>query len=189
MRRHTLALPAVVLVLIGLTACATPRGSSAAPGGTASGTTSAPSPTTTATIETVTVTETKAIPFTVTTVNDSTISQGQTVVRTPGVDGVRTLTYQVTMTNGRETDRKLVNDVVTTPPVAQVNAVGTKVAVRQPPAQSCDPNYAGACVPIASDVDCAGGSGNGPAYVRGPVTVVGQDIYDLDSDNDGIGCE
>ena len=35
--------------------------------------------------------------------------------------------------------------------------------------QSCDPNYTGACVPIASDVDCAGGSGNGPAYVAGPV--------------------
>ncbi|MFF2844347.1 hypothetical protein [Paenarthrobacter sp. NPDC057981] len=58
------------------------------------------------------------------------------------------------------------------------------------PAQSgCDPNYAGACVPIASDVDCAGGKGNGPAYVRGPVTVIGSDIYGLDNDHDGIGCE
>ncbi len=56
-------------------------------------------------------------------------------------------------------------------------------------AQGCDPNYAGACVPIASDVDCAGGSGNGPAYVRGPVRVVGQDIYGLDRDGNGIGCE
>ena len=53
---------------------------------------------------------------------------------------------------------------------------------------SCDPNYR-PCVPIASDVDCAGGSGNGPAYVRGPVTVVGTDIYGLDRDGDGIGCE
>jgi hypothetical protein len=57
-------------------------------------------------------------------------------------------------------------------------------------ASQCDPNYSGACVPIASDVDCEGGSGNGPAYVRGPVTVVGEDIYGLDGkDNDGIGCE
>ena len=52
----------------------------------------------------------------------------------------------------------------------------------------CDPNYSG-CVPIASDVDCAGGSGNGPAYVRGPVQVIGRDIYDLDADHDGVGCE
>jgi hypothetical protein len=61
-----------------------------------------------------------------------------------------------------------------------------------PPAaapSNCDPNYSGACVPIAPDVDCAGGNGNGPAYVQGPVTVTGSDIYRLDSNNDGVGCE
>jgi hypothetical protein len=58
-----------------------------------------------------------------------------------------------------------------------------------PTTSNCDPNYAGACVPIASDVDCAGGSGNGPEYVQGPVRVVGTDIYDLDRDGDGIGCD
>jgi hypothetical protein len=55
-------------------------------------------------------------------------------------------------------------------------------------AQGCDPNYS-PCVPVARDVDCAAGSGNGPAYVVGPVTVIGSDIYDLDRDGDGIGCE
>ncbi|RUU26691.1 MAG: hypothetical protein E5W78_08785 [Mesorhizobium sp.] len=55
--------------------------------------------------------------------------------------------------------------------------------------QACDPNYTGSCVPIASDVDCSSGSGNGPAYVSGPVNVVGADIYNLDRDHDGIGCE
>lgn len=59
-----------------------------------------------------------------------------------------------------------------------------------PPGSSdCDPNYSGACVPIASDVDCAGGRGNGPAYVQGPVSVVGKDIYGLDNNHDGVGCE
>lgn len=53
----------------------------------------------------------------------------------------------------------------------------------------CHPNYSGGCVPIASDVDCAGGSGNGPAFVRGPVLVIGRDVYRLDRDKDGIGCE
>ncbi len=52
---------------------------------------------------------------------------------------------------------------------------------------SCDPHYSGR-VPIASDVDCAGGSGNGPAYT-GYTTVIGSDIYDLDSDGDGQACE
>ncbi|MBM0238668.1 hypothetical protein JNW88_18680 [Micromonospora sp. ATA32] len=28
-----------------------------------------------------------------------------------------------------------------------------------------------------------------PAYVDGPVRVVGSDIYDLDRDGDGIGCD
>lgn len=56
-------------------------------------------------------------------------------------------------------------------------------------AEPCDSNYSGACVPIASDVDCAGGSGNGPAYVAGPVSVVGNDIYGLDRDGDGVGCQ
>ncbi|WP_202970597.1 hypothetical protein [Saccharothrix sp. ALI-22-I] len=45
------------------------------------------------------------------------------------------------------------------------------------------------CVPIASDVDCEGGSGDESAYVRGPVTVIGSDVYRLDGDEDGIGCE
>jgi len=62
-------------------------------------------------------------------------------------------------------------------------------AANAQPGSSCDPNYSGACVPIASDVDCAGGSGNGPAFVSGPVTVVGNDIYDLDRDGNGVGCE
>ncbi len=53
----------------------------------------------------------------------------------------------------------------------------------------CDPNYEDACVPVASDVDCAGGSGNGPEYVSGPVYVVGVDIYKLDRDGDGVACE
>jgi hypothetical protein len=57
------------------------------------------------------------------------------------------------------------------------------------PKPKCDPNYADACVPIASDVDCGGGSGNGPAYFYGTARVVGSDIYDLDRDNDGIACE
>jgi hypothetical protein len=56
------------------------------------------------------------------------------------------------------------------------------------PAQQCDPNYSG-CVPIASDVDCAGGGGNGPAYVKGPIRVIGRDIYGLDRDGDGVACE
>jgi hypothetical protein len=100
-----------------------------------------------------------------------------------GVAGLKTTTYRVTLTDGVETNKKLLYEKITTAPIAQVTAIGTK-AERQ-----CDPNYSGACVPIASDVDCAGGSGNGPAYVKGLVRVIGSDIYDLDRDGDGYGCD
>ena len=79
------------------------------------------------------------------------------------------------------------------PPVAQLKLVGTRVEPKPKPkpkpASNCDPNYAGACVPVASDVDCAGGSGDGPEYVQGPVQVVGDDVYDLNRDDDNIACD
>lgn len=141
-----------------------------------------PSPTTTPThavVETRTVMETEAIPYQTRQVKDASMPKGATKVRTRGIEGVTTLTYQVSVTDGIETARKLIKTQVTTKPVTEVIAVGTN---------NCDPNYSG-CVPIASDVDCAGGSGNGPAYVKGPVKVIGDDIYKLDRNHDGHGCD
>lgn len=56
-------------------------------------------------------------------------------------------------------------------------------------AEDCHPSYTGVCVPMAADVDCANGSGDGPAHVTGPVYVVGPDEYKLDRDGDGVACE
>jgi hypothetical protein len=39
------------------------------------------------------------------------------------------------------------------------------------------------------DRDCAGGPGDGPLYVQGPVYVGTYDLYHLDADHDGVGCE
>ncbi len=56
-------------------------------------------------------------------------------------------------------------------------------------AGGCNANYT-PCVPNdPTDVDCQGGKGNGPSYVKGPVTVTGTDVYGLDADHDGVGCE
>jgi hypothetical protein len=55
--------------------------------------------------------------------------------------------------------------------------------------QACHPSYEGACLdPNAEDYDCIGGSGDGPLYT-GEVSVVGPDVFELDHDSDGIGCE
>jgi hypothetical protein len=130
-----------------------------------------------------TITSRRSIPFKTLRVSDSTLSRGTTAVRNPGGRGMEILTYRVTLRNGVRIHRKLVKKVIVRAPVTRTIAVGTRET------QQCDPNYSGACVPIASDVDCAGGSGNGPAYVQGPVEVIGTDIYGLDADGDGIGCE
>jgi hypothetical protein len=135
-------------------------------------------------VQTRTVEETRSIPFRTRTVNDSTLARGTRKVRTQGVPGVKTLTYEVTLTDGVETGRRLIGEKVNRKPITKVVAVGTKTA-----APRCDPNYGEGCVPIARDVDCAGGSGDGPAYVDEVVKVIGDDIYDLDRDNDGYGCD
>ena len=140
----------------------------------------APSPV----VQVTTVTERATIRHGERTVKDSSLAQGKRVVRTKGANGIRTLAYEVTTTDGVQTSKKLVKSTVTKQPVTQVVAIGTK----KPQSSKCDPNYT-PCVPIASDVDCAGGSGNGPAYVSGVVKVIGVDIYDLDRDNDGYGCD
>jgi PASTA domain len=58
------------------------------------------------------------------------------------------------------------------------------------PAGDCDPSYPDVCLdPAAEDYDCAGGSGNGPEYVDGPIRVRPPDPFDLDRDGDGSGCE
>jgi hypothetical protein len=57
-----------------------------------------------------------------------------------------------------------------------------------PPVRNCTPGYE-PCLAPASDYDCAGGSGDGPAYADGPIYVTGSDPYDLDRDGDGIACE
>jgi hypothetical protein len=154
-----------------------------------------PTPTPVVTIENIDVSE--AIPFDAVTVDDAGRDIGQDAVTTTGQDGTRVKTYEVTYTDGIETSRSLASEAVAAPPVQQVTSRGTRqpyvapapAPAPAPAAQGCDSNYSGACVPIASDVDCDGGSGNGPAYVRGPVSVVGYDIYDLDRDGDGIACD
>lgn len=60
----------------------------------------------------------------------------------------------------------------------------------QAPVRNCDSAYPDACLHDGiGDYDCAGGSGNGPNYVDGPIRVRPPDPFGLDSDGDGVGCE
>lgn len=139
-----------------------------------------------------------AVPFAKTSVDDGGIARGESRVTTAGVDGESRAVYRVTTTDGVETARVLVSESVTRAPVSEVTSVGTYVAppppAAAPPAEAqaeakgCHASYADACVPIDSDVDCGGGSGNGPSYFDGVARVVGPDVYKLDGDGDGWAC-
>lgn len=75
-----------------------------------------------------TETKTETIPFESKTEDDGSLAKGTTTVATSGVDGTRTITYSVTLVQGKETERKVVKDEVTKQPVTQVTKVGTYVA-------------------------------------------------------------
>lgn len=80
--------------------------------------------------------------------------------------------------------------VAPTTTVTTTTTIPATTTTTTPPAQNCHSSYEGACLLVgAGDYDCAGGSGNGPYYVTGPVYVVGPDEFDLDRDGDGVGCE
>jgi hypothetical protein len=72
-------------------------------------------------------------------------------------------------------------------PGRNVNLVIAKPATTGDDNTDCQGYYP--CIRPGPDVDCAGGSGDGPRYISGPVQVTGSDPYGLDSDNDGWGCE
>ena len=190
------ALPMLLIVGIVLASVASQGATSAsAPNSFAELQESTPSPAPEVTTEEVR--SSTDVPFVQVTVQDGGVAAGVTAITRAGVPGTREIVYSVTYIDGVETTRRVVSDTLVVAPIDEVTTVGTYVAPPPPPpvaapapaAGGCDGNYTGACVPIASDVDCAGGSGNGPAYVAGPVTIVGSDVYDLDRDGDGIACD
>lgn len=172
---------------------ATPEGPQALPAPPATAATPTPAPVKTTFDE---IQESTSIPFEKTTVDDPQRDVGTTAITTAGVAGTKVTTYRVEYHDGVEISRLQISEEITVPPVNEVTSRGTKQPVAAPApfvekAQDpkCHPSYAGVCVPFASDVDCAGGKGDGPAYVRGPVRVIGPDVYKLDRDGDGIACE
>lgn len=134
-------------------------------------------------ITTETVSENEPIPYGKETIETGTLEKGVSQITTAGVDGVRTLTYKITKSDGIEIKKEQVSTKVTTAPVTEVTSVGTYVAPISPPAprNNCDPNYS-PCVPMVSyDLDCPD--------IGYSVTVIGSDPHRFDRDGDGHGCE
>ena len=125
----------------------------------------------------------------------STLGSGSTTTETPTTASpTSTSTSAAPPTTAAPSTTSTEPPTTTTtarPTTTTTTARPTTTTIAAPaPAQSCTPGY-DPCIPPGPDVDCAGGSGNGPRYVNGPVQVDDSkgDPYGLDRDHDGIGCE
>jgi hypothetical protein len=149
-------------------------------------------------VETKTITETEVIRCEEQRVDDDTIILGEEVVERECQDGVRTITYEATFTNSKETKREKTKEEVTTQPVHKLVKVGTRVeseetieATLSPtPASSSQPAPAASSRPTPStstyyeNCTAAKDAGVAPIYI-------GQPGYrpELDRDRDGVACE
>jgi hypothetical protein len=97
------------------------------------------------------------------------------------------------ISQSRRTGARVGSDSRITVVVAMAPPPPPTTAPSPPPTsapRNCDPSYPDVCLnPNAEDYDCAGGSGNGPLYVDGPIAVSPPDPFGLDADGDGLGCE
>lgn len=105
-------------------------------------------------IEVKSVTEKQPVDFETQTVDDATLTKGQTAVRQDGKAGERTLVFEVTYSDGSETSRKQVSDTLSLQPVTKIVANGSKV---EAPALSNNNTY--------TNVD--GNTVHSPAYSSG----------------------
>ncbi len=110
---------------------------------------------------------TEAVAFDTKTVDDPTLAAGTDKTQTEGVNGVRTKTWDVTYTNGKETGRIVVNDGITTAPVTKIIVHGTYVAqalncpngtyVNSVGNTVCSP-YSAPRVPVGATAQCRDGT-------------------------------
>src|SRR6266508_3435952 len=86
-----------------------------------------------------------------------------------------------TSTSARRTDLPATTAATTgttSPPTTERPTTTTEAPTTSAPARNCDPAYPDACLHDGiGDYDCAGGSGNGPNYVEGPITVRAPDPF------------
>jgi hypothetical protein len=100
--------------------------------------------------------ETREIPYPTRVVRDSGLPRGSKRVQTPGVAGEETLRYLVTLTDGRPTDRRLLDSTVTRQPQQEVVAMGSQQSQPATPNQQrgCGSTL-NLCVPLGRDSSCS----------------------------------
>ncbi len=75
-------------------------------------------------VEVKTVTENEIIKYKTITENDNNMALGESSIRVHGVNGEKTVTYEITSVNGEEVNRKVLSEAVTKNAVDEVKTVG-----------------------------------------------------------------
>ncbi len=114
---------------------------------------------------------------------------GSSAKGTASVRAPDTTTTVATTTTEAPTTTTTTAPATTTTAVSTTTTTTMTTLTEPTPPTNCTPGYDPCIANLGTDVDCAGGSGNGPRYVQGPVRVTGPDVYDLDRDGNGIGCQ
>ena len=123
-------------------------------------------------------------------VNYALVAEGYASAATYPPDVACSETFLEAERNARENALGLWGAVVMPPPPTEPPLPPPPVATQPPTETNCSPYYPDVCLAMnKGDYDCAGGSGNGPNYVSGPIKVLPPDPFDLDRDGDGIGCD
>ncbi|MFG1989258.1 G5 domain-containing protein [Actinoplanes sp. NPDC048988] len=138
-------------------------------------------------LTTRTETETREIPFQTRLVRDPSLPRGARKIQTAGVPGEETLRYLVTFTDGKQTERRLLDSAITKQPQHRVIVFGSRRGPAGPgaggrPPKGCDDF----CLPLGRSADCRQESA---AQLGGSVTILDQDIALLDAESLGnLGC-
>jgi len=85
---------------------------------------------------TQTATQQESIPFDTQQIKDADQPVGYHQVQTPGVNGIKMVTYQIDMKNGQEVSRSQIQSVTTQQPTNEVDVIGTKIVL--PPGSHTD---------------------------------------------------
>lgn len=83
-----------------------------------------------------TITEEAEVPFDTEKIQDADRDLGYKDIKTPGVVGKRTVSYEIEMRNGVEVSRKEIQSVTTKEPVKQVEVVGAKLPTPMNPTEA-----------------------------------------------------
>lgn len=128
-------------------------------------------------------TKKEVIAFETSEQDDGSVAKGEKRTATEGVDGERTITYEVTYKEGVEVSRKEIKTEVTKEPVTKIVKNGTYVAPSTPPVVQSVPS-SGSSSAYYKNCSAARAADAAPVYA-------GQPGYGrhLDRDGDGVGCE